>query len=71
MPDAARKIDIIDTRPAFTQAQADALNARFKGVETLDMLRTLFAEGTLGRVAVVSSFGTESAVPPKFLFYIF
>lgn len=62
MPDAARKIDIIDTRPAFTQAQADALNARFKGVETLDMLRTLFAEGTLGRVAVVSSFGTESAV---------
>ena len=40
----------------------DALNARFAGVSAPDMLRTLFAEGTLGRVAVVSSFGTESAV---------
>lgn len=59
---AARKLDLIDVRPAFTQGDADALNARFEGVETLDMLKVLFAEGTLGRVAVVSSFGTESAV---------
>lgn len=62
MPDSARKIDVIDTRAAFTQEQADALNARFVGVEAPEMLRTLFAEGTLGHVAVVSSFGTESAV---------
>ena len=62
MAEAVRKLDIIDARPAFTQADADALNARFEGVETLPMLRTLFAEGTLGNVAVVSSFGTESAV---------
>lgn len=62
MAEAARKIDVIDTRPAFTQADADALNARFAGVDTLDMLRTVFAERLAGNVAVVSSFGTESAV---------
>ncbi len=62
MGEAARKIDRIDTAPAFTPADADALNTRFAGVATLDMLRILFAEDTLGKVAVVSSFGTESAV---------
>jgi phosphoadenosine phosphosulfate reductase len=62
MGKTARKIDIIDTRPAFTQADADALNARFAGVDTMTMLRALFSEGLLGRTAVVSSFGTESAV---------
>jgi len=62
MASLARKLDIIDTRPAFTQADADSLNARFVGVDAQTMLTTLFAEGTLGRVAVVSSFGTESAV---------
>ena len=62
MGEAARKLDIIDTRPAFTQDDADALNARFAGVDTLTMLRALMAEGILGRTAVVSSFGTESAV---------
>jgi phosphoadenosine phosphosulfate reductase len=59
---ASRAIDRIDLAPSFTQADADALNARFEGVDAATMLRTLFAEGTLGRVAVVSSFGTESAV---------
>jgi phosphoadenosine phosphosulfate reductase len=62
MANAQRKLDTIDVAPAFTQADADALNARFQGVDTLAMLRTLFAEDMLGRVAVVSSFGTESAV---------
>ena len=62
MAEAARKLDIIDARPAFTQADADALNARFAGVDTLTMLKALFAEGILGNTAVVSSFGTESAV---------
>ncbi len=63
MPQSAlRKIDVIDTRPRFTQADADALNARFEGVDTATMLKTVFSEGVLGEVAVVSSFGTESAV---------
>ncbi|CAN5127951.1 phosphoadenylyl-sulfate reductase [soil metagenome] len=62
MAEAARKLDVIDARPAFVQADADALNARFAGVDTLPMLRTVFAERILGHVAVVSSFGTESAV---------
>lgn len=62
MGEAARTIDRIDTAPTFSQADADALNTRFADVETLEMLRTLFAEGILGEVAVVSSFGTESAV---------
>jgi len=59
---ASRAVDIINTGPSFTQADADALNARFAGMGTAAMLRVLFAEGALGRVAVVSSFGTESAV---------
>jgi len=62
MGKAIRKIDTIDVRPTFTQADADALNARFTGVDALAMLRVLFAEDILGRTAVVSSFGTESAV---------
>ena len=59
---ASRAVDVIDTGPSYTQADADALNARFAGVDVGEMLKELFAEGTLGRVAVVSSFGTESAV---------
>lgn len=62
MAEPARKIDMIDARPAFTQADADALNARFEGVDTLTMLGTVFAERLAGNVGVVSSFGTESAV---------
>jgi phosphoadenosine phosphosulfate reductase len=62
MANALRKIDVIDAAPAFTQADADRLNARFAGVDTLTMLKALFADGTLGNTAVVSSFGTESAV---------
>ena len=62
MGEPARKLDVIDARPAFTQSDADALNARFEGVDTAAMLRAVFQEGSLGKVAVVSSFGTESAV---------
>ena len=57
-----RRLDLIDVRPAYTQADADALNARFDGIDTLEMLETVFAENILGETAVVSSFGTESAV---------
>ena len=62
MADAARRIDTLDVRPAFTQAEADALNARYAGVSAPDMLRDLLGGELAGRVSVVSSFGTESAV---------
>jgi phosphoadenosine phosphosulfate reductase len=62
MAEPARQIDRIDTVPRWTQADADALNARFEGVPADEMLKTLMAEDKLGRIAVVSSFGTESAV---------
>ena len=44
---ASRAIDRIDLAPSFTQADADALNARFEGVDAATMLRTLFAEDIL------------------------
>ena len=62
MGEPLRKLDTIDIRPAYTQADADALGARFDGVDTLEMLKALLAENILGETAVVSSFGTESAV---------
>jgi phosphoadenosine phosphosulfate reductase len=62
MAEAARRIDIIDARPVFTQADADRLNARFDGVDAATMLQTVLREGLAGKVAAVSSFGTESAV---------
>ena len=62
MAEPLRRPDVIDARPAFTQEDADALTARFVGIDASTMLHTLFAERLLGRTAVVSSFGTESAV---------
>ncbi|MDB5690735.1 MAG: phosphoadenosine phosphosulfate reductase [Sphingomonas bacterium] len=62
MAEAARRIDVLDVRPAFTAADAAALEQRFAGVDAATMLRTVLAEGLAGRVAVVSSFGAESAV---------
>lgn len=56
-----RQIDLIDARPRFGQESAIALNNRFRGTDTLEMLRAVLSE-KLGEVAVVSSFGTESAV---------
>ncbi len=61
MAEAARRLDVIDVRPAFTQADADRLNARFAGASASDVLRAVLADYA-GRLAVVSSFGTESAV---------
>jgi phosphoadenosine phosphosulfate reductase len=62
MAEAARRIDILDVRPAFTQADAVALQQRFAGVGAADMLRVVLREGLAGKVAAVSSFGAESAV---------
>ena len=64
MAEAARKLDTLDVRPAFTQADVDALNARYDGVPTAAMLRELLIGELAGRTALVSSFGTESAVLP-------
>jgi len=62
MAEAARRIDVLDVRPAFTQADAAALEQRFAGVDAASMLRAVLHEGLAGKVAVVSSFGAESAV---------
>lgn len=62
MAEPARAIDAIDTRPPFTAADAERLNARFQGADTAGMLRALLTGELAGRTAVVSSFGAESAV---------
>lgn len=62
MASAARRLDLIDTAPAFVQADADRLNARFEGVPADAMLRELLEGELKGRIAIVSSFGAESAV---------
>jgi phosphoadenosine phosphosulfate reductase len=62
MAEAARVLDTIDARPAFTRADAAAMQARFEGVGAADMLRELLTGELAGRIASVSSFGAESAV---------
>jgi phosphoadenosine phosphosulfate reductase len=62
MTEPARQIDLIDTAPAFATQQVAALNARFAGVPTAQMLAELLSGELRGRVALVSSFGAESAV---------
>ena len=59
---AARAIDLIDTAARFTDADVAALNARFAGASTAELLRAVLRDGVAGKVAVVSSFGAESAV---------
>lgn len=58
----ARKVDRIDTAPRFSEMDATALNTRFRGHDTLEMLQTVAEEGLAGSLAIVSSFGAESAV---------
>jgi phosphoadenosine phosphosulfate reductase len=62
MGEAARIVDSIDTAAPFLQADADALNVRYAGVQTATMLAELLAGPLKGQVAAVSSFGSESAV---------
>lgn len=61
MGEAARRIDDIDTAPPFTSADAVRLNEHYCGVEASDMLADLFATRPFGELAIVSSFGAESA----------
>lgn len=62
MGEPARTLDMIDVTPAFTRADAQAMQMRFEGVSAQDMLRELLAGELGGRIAAVSSFGAESAV---------
>jgi phosphoadenosine phosphosulfate reductase len=57
-----RKLDLIDTAPRFTETDAIRLNNLFRGTDTLEMLRSVIRDGLAGDLAVVSSFGAESAV---------
>lgn len=63
MADAASRIaDRIDTTPRYTESDAIRLNNMFRGRDTVELLTTLLRENMLGDVAIVSSFGAESAV---------
>jgi phosphoadenosine phosphosulfate reductase len=57
-----RTIDRINTAPRYTDADAVRLNNMFRGRDTVEMLEVLLRENMLGEVAIVSSFGAESAV---------
>jgi len=54
--------DRIDTGPRFSESDAIRLNRMFQGTDTADMLATVLRERMAGDIAVVSSFGAESAV---------
>ena len=58
----ARTVDRIDTGPRFREADAVRLNRLFHGNDTIEMLTSVLRDGLAGDVAVVSSFGAESAV---------
>ncbi|MCD2325236.1 phosphoadenylyl-sulfate reductase [Sphingomonas sp. IC-56] len=61
MAEALRKIDRLDVAPRFTAADAIRLNTRFHGATTHEVLEAVLRERVLGNVALVSSFGAESA----------
>jgi phosphoadenosine phosphosulfate reductase len=62
MAETGRAVDLIDASARFTAADAALLSARFDGAPADELLRTVIGEGVLGRVATISSFGTEAAV---------
>lgn len=62
MGEAARVLDVMDVRPAFTAIDAAAMEARFAGVPAPAMLAALLTGELAGSTAAVSSFGAESAV---------
>ena len=59
---AIRAVDRIDIGPRFTAHDAVRLNSLFRGSDTQAMLEGVLTEGLAGEVAMVSSFGAESAV---------
>jgi phosphoadenosine phosphosulfate reductase len=59
---STRPRDLIDTGPRFTEGDAIRLNRMFRGRDAREMLQSLFEDNLAGEIAVVSSFGAESAV---------
>ena len=57
-----RPIDRLDTGPRFTDHDAVRLNRMFRGSETEEWLRAVIEGNLVGDMAIVSSFGAESAV---------
>ncbi|MHA7819152.1 MAG: phosphoadenylyl-sulfate reductase [Erythrobacter sp.] len=57
-----RKIDRLTASPRFTDHDAVRLNRMFRGSSTLEMLASVIKDNLAGDVAIVSSFGAESAV---------
>ena len=60
--DRVRTPDRLDLNPRFSEADALRLNQLFRGTSTQDMLSSVLNDGLAGDVALVSSFGAESAV---------
>ncbi len=58
----ARSRDMLDLAPRFTDYDALRLNRMFRGASTQEMLASVIRDGLAGDLAVVSSFGAESAV---------
>ncbi len=57
-----RKRDRIDTGPVFSETDAVRLNRLYRGADTRELLAGVLLDRVAGEVAVVSSFGAESAV---------
>lgn len=57
-----RERDVLDTSPRFTEDDAARLNALYDGKTAQELLSAVLNDGVAGRVAMVSSFGAESAV---------
>jgi phosphoadenosine phosphosulfate reductase len=57
-----RIVDRIDTGARFTEADAERLSRLYAGADTRRLLAAVLQDGVAGKVAVVSSFGAESAV---------
>lgn len=59
---ASRPVDRIDTGPRYTDQDAIRLNRMFRGSETSEWARAVIEGNLAGDIALVSSFGAESAV---------
>lgn len=57
-----RTRDALDLAPRFTEHDAVRLNRMFRGSTTAEMLEAVIRDRLAGDLAVVSSFGAESAV---------
>jgi phosphoadenosine phosphosulfate reductase len=57
-----RTRDSLDLAPRFTEHDAVRLNRMFRGSSTQEMLEAVIRDNLAGDLAVVSSFGAESAV---------